>query len=218
MRFYVLAFGDGNLPGRFFSFATHSGSFNVREENHRRLLSFSLMCYFPSSSLDFVNLKGGFFSYRFLMAKKQSLIFLSAIPSLYRWADSEVLGIPSKVTPKFLKSLREEYLLTQEGEYEEEYYLEAPSTDERVCYINLHDGPRWIWIYDVLISKFGVRFPFTHFQFSILECTGAAPSQLHPNSWAMIRSFEVICDYLNVPPSSNVFFYLFTLTRPSGVA
>ena len=32
----------------------------------------------------------------------------------------------------------------------------------------------------------------------------------------MIRGFEIICEYLGVPPSSNVFFYLFTLTRPSG--
>ena len=150
------------------------------------------------------------------MAKKQSLVFLAAIPSLYRWVDSEVLGIPSKVTSEFLKSLREEHLLTSEGEYEEEYYLEAPTANERVCYINLHSGLRWMWMYNVLISKFGVHVPFTHFQFSILERTGAAPSQLHPNSWAMIRGFEVICECLDVPPSPNVFFYLFTLTRPSG--
>ena len=120
------------------------------------------------------------------MAKKQSLVFPTAIPLIYRWVDSEVLGIPSKVTSAFLKLLREEHLLTPEGEYEEEYFLEAPTIDERVCYINLQGSPRWMWMYDVLISKFGVRVPFTHFQFSILECTGDAPSQLHPNSWAMI--------------------------------
>ena len=107
------------------------------------------------------------------MAKKQSLVFPFVIPSLYHWVDSEVLGIPSKVTSEFLKSLREEHLLTLEGEYEEEYYLEAPFADKRVCYINLHGGSRWMWIYDVLISKFRA---FTHFQFSVLEHTGATPS------------------------------------------
>ena len=146
------------------------------------------------------------------MAKKQSLVFPTAMPLIYRWVDSEVLGIPSKVTSAFLKSLREEHLLTLECEYEEEYLLEAPTVDERVCHINLHGSPRWMWIYDVLFSKFGVRISFTYFQFSVLERTRAAPSQLHPNSWAMIRGFEVICEYLDVPPSSNAFFYLFTYT------
>ena len=97
------------------------------------------------------------------MANKQSLVFPVTIPLIYRWFDSEVLGIPSKVTSDFLKSLREEYLLTLEGEYEEEYYLEAFTADKRVCYINLHGGPRWMWLYDVFISKFGVCIPFTHF-------------------------------------------------------
>ena len=150
------------------------------------------------------------------MAKKQSLIFPTAISSIYWWVDLEVLGIPSKVTSTFLKSLHEEHLLTPEGEYEEEYVLEVPTADERVCYINLHGDPKWMWMYDVLISKFGVRVLFIHFQFNILEHTGATPSQFHPNSWAIIRGFEIICEYLGVPPSLNVFFYLFTLTRPSG--
>ena len=70
------------------------------------------------------------------------LVFHSIIPLIYRWVDPEVLGIPSKVTSEVLKSLHEEHLLTPEGEYEEEYILEAPGADERVCYINLAGGLR----------------------------------------------------------------------------
>ena len=103
------------------------------------------------------------------MARKQALVFSFAIPSVYRRVDPEVLGIPSKVTSEFLKSLCEEHLLTLEGEYEEEYILEAPCANERVCYLNLVGGSIWMWMYDVLISKFGVRIPFTHFQFTVLE-------------------------------------------------
>ena len=110
------------------------------------------------------------------MAKKQALIFPSVIPTIYRWVDLEVLGVLSRVTSEFLKSLHEEHLLTPEGEYEEEYFLEAPSVDQRVCYLNLEGGPRWMWMYNVIIAKFGVRIPFTHFQFTILERIGAAPS------------------------------------------
>ena len=76
------------------------------------------------------------------MAKKQSLVFPPAIPWIYKWIDLEVLKIPLKVTPEFLKLLREEHLLTQEGEYEEEFVLEALDINERVCYINLAGGPK----------------------------------------------------------------------------
>ena len=32
----------------------------------------------------------------------------------------------------------------------------------------------------------------------------------------MAWGFEIICEYLEVSPSPNAFFYLFILTRPSG--
>ena len=73
-------------------------------------------------------------------------------------------------------------MLTPEGEYKEEYILEAPNVDEKVCYLNLVGSPKWMSMYDILISKFGVCIPFTHFQFAILEQTGIALSQLHLNS------------------------------------
>ena len=74
------------------------------------------------------------------MVKKQGLVFPSAIPLVYRWVDPEVLGVPSRVTSKFFKLLHEEHFITSEGEYEEEYILEAPSADKRVCYLNLEGG------------------------------------------------------------------------------
>ena len=114
---------------------------------------------------------------------------------------------------EFLRSLREEHLITPEGNYEEEYILEAPHVNEKVYYMDHGRCLNWIWMYDVLISKFGVRIPFTHFQFTILERIGATPSQLHPNSWVMIRGFKIICQYLKVPPSSNAFFYLLEINR-----
>ena len=65
------------------------------------------------------------------MAMKQSLVFPTTIPTIYKWVDPKVLGVPSKVTSEFLKLLCEEHSLTLEGEYEEEYFLEAPNADER---------------------------------------------------------------------------------------
>lgn len=36
-----------------------------------------------------------------------------------------------------------------------------------------------------------------------------APSQLHPNSWAMVRAFEILCLFFNIRPNVLVFFYFF---------
>ena len=67
------------------------------------------------------------------MARKpKSLVFPPSIPWIYRWVDPEVLGIPSAVTPEYLHHFREENLITPEGEYEEEYILEALGPNERV--------------------------------------------------------------------------------------
>ena len=71
-------------------------------------------------------------------------------------------------------------------------------------------------MYDVLIAKLGVCLLLTIFQVSTIQRTEVAPTQLQPNSWAMIRGFEVVCEYLEVPPSLDVFFFLFTLTHPTG--
>ena len=128
----------------------------------------------------------------------------------------EVIGILSVVTPKFLSHFREENLIMLEGEYEEEFVLEAPGSSERVCYCNHRSGPSWMWMYDVLIMKLGIRIPFTHFQVTILQQIEAASSQLHPKSWAMIWGFEIICEYLEMSPSPKTFFFFFTLTRPTG--
>ena len=86
----------------------------------------------------------------------------------------------------------------------------------RGCVILITNDPNWMWIYNILISKLNIWIPFTNFQFSVLKHTLAAPSQFHPNSWVMVQDFRDHLQNLGVPPSSNVFFYLFTFTRPSG--
>ena len=72
------------------------------------------------------------------MGKKQTpkvLQFRPSIHWIYQWVEPEVLGTPSVVSSEFLGSLREENLLTPEGEYEEYYTLEVPNTNER-CVIS----------------------------------------------------------------------------------
>ena len=38
-----------------------------------------------------------------------------------------------------------------------------------------------------------------------------ASSQLHPNSWVMVRAFEILCPFFNVQPSVLVFLFFFQI-------
>ena len=57
----------------------------------------------------------------------------------------------------FLRSFREKNLITVEGNYEKDYIFKVPNVNKRVCYVNYRDGPNWMWMYDILISKFSVQ-------------------------------------------------------------
>ena len=41
-----------------------------------------------------------------------------------------------------------------------------------------------------------------------------APTQLHPNIWAFMRAFAILCNHLGHPPSVDVFLYFFEAKNP----
>ena len=82
---------------------------------------------------------------------------------LYGWVDREVLGIPSIIGEEDLDSYRECLELTPGGVNDSDYVLQAASEDECICFLNHDDQPHFMWMYEALFSKFGVRLPFTNF-------------------------------------------------------
>ena len=60
-----------------------------------------------------------------------------------------------------------------------------------------------------LVEVLCLILPLTAFQCALLEHLNMAPSQLHPNSWATVRAFEILCPYFNIWPSVPVFLYFF---------
>ena len=92
-------------------------------------------------------ISGGFpcrFTLDLETGKKQApkvIQFLPSISFIYQWANWEVLGTPSLVELDCLRSLWEENLITPKGKYEEDYTLEVPNVNEKVCYVNHEDKP-----------------------------------------------------------------------------
>jgi len=72
------------------------------------------------------------------------------------------------------------------------------STSDLVCseYEN-HVFP----MYEVVFKDMGFRLPFSDFQRNVFCWTKLSPSQIHPNSYAFMRAFELVCNYLKVQPS-----------------
>jgi len=70
------------------------------------------------------------------------------------------------------------------------------------------------FIYATLFKKVKLRFPFTRFERELLTELNIAPAQLHPNSWAFVRAFQILCAHLVLPASVDVFLFLFEAKNP----
>ncbi|RHN74308.1 putative transposase (putative), gypsy type [Medicago truncatula] len=92
----------------------------------------------------------------------------------------------------------------------EDWELMLPSTSDLVCslYEN-HVFP----MYEVVFKDMGFQLPFSEFPREMLRWTKLSPSHVHPNSYAFMRAFELLCDNLRLPASKYVLFSFFTVQR-----
>jgi len=65
-------------------------------------------------------------------------------------------------------------------------------------------------MYEVVFKDMGFRLPFSDFQREVLRWTKLSPSQIQPISYAFLRVFELVCEYLKIHVFKNVFFAIFT--------
>jgi len=56
--------------------------------------------------------------------------------------------------------------------------------------------------------------PFTFFEKELMMELNVAPCQLHPNAWALIRAFEILCNYFGHNASVDVFLHFFKAKNP----
>ena len=75
-----------------------------------------------------------------------------------------------------------------------EYALARPcGAHERVYMKPRLNSNDFVYVYDYLFKEYNITSPLIDFETGMLNLMNIAPSQLHPNSWAFLLCFELLC-------------------------
>jgi hypothetical protein len=118
-------------------------------------------------------------------------------PDPYYWVADEPRNTPSKY---------------------DSWNIDVPGRQRRVC----HKLKKWraFTMYQIAVEKFGYPLPFNDFEVAVFARLRLTPSQLHPNSLAFLRAFEIVAAHLQIVPTLDLFFHIFRIqrTKPKGGA
>ncbi|QCE11731.1 hypothetical protein DEO72_LG10g2967 [Vigna unguiculata] len=91
--------------------------------------------------------------------------------------------------------------------------LERVSVVDRVCHGQEGATEKFFYMYMYHFSQLHVRLPLDDFTMGVLRALNVAPTQLHPNSWAYLQAFCILCKSLYLEPTPYAFLYFYD-TRP----
>jgi len=120
--------------------------------------------------------------------------------SLFRW--SRLLNSWLNCTPIISKGVSGDIVS-----------LERVSAIDRVCHGQEGATEKFCYMYMCHFSQLHVRLPLDDFAIGVLRALNVAPTQLHPNSWAYLQAFRILCQSLYLEPTPYAFLYFYD-TRP----
>ncbi|MED6157521.1 hypothetical protein PIB30_023907 [Stylosanthes scabra] len=92
----------------------------------------------------------------------------AAEQELYGWVEEAIFTQPSVVLGNSLPELRHSMWLTEDDASEGDFVLEAASPSDRLPLRANGHGPHFLWVYQELFTRLGVRLPFTDFQREVM--------------------------------------------------
>ncbi|CAJ2677242.1 unnamed protein product [Trifolium pratense] len=137
-------------------------------------------------------------------ASKHKLVDTITDPEL-AWVAPEPRGIASTITAQDPRLFT---VVEEAGS--ENWEVHMPAEGERVC--SSYAGCSFT-MYEMAFKELGFRLPFNDLEAGIFGRLRVAPSQLHPNSLAFIRAYQILCRYLEVEATVALFFYIFQIQR-----
>ena len=79
------------------------------------------------------------------------------------------------------------------------------SLGDRVYRERSSNEPPFFFMYSCLFADLHVSLPFDAFTAGVLRELNVAPTQLHPNSWASMQAFHIVCRTFGLRPPSRLF-------------
>jgi len=72
-------------------------------------------------------------------------------------------------------------------------------------------GSDFTYVCEYFSKELDITFPLSPFECRMLTTMNVAPSQLHPNSWAFLKAFPILCHKLHIESTINVLMYFYQL-------
>ena len=92
--------------------------------------------------------------------------------------------------PTLVLTIDELFFMANEND--ENIIVELCMTREHACAGWQGTKERFIFLYETIFSNLGIRLPLTEFEKVVLRKLNVALTQLHPNRWAFVKSFEIL--------------------------
>jgi len=86
--------------------------------------------------------------------------------------------------------------------------------NERVCHGKGEAKLDFFYVYACLFHDLGLTVPFADWQMTVLRQIQCAPTQIHPNAWASMQAFDVLCRAAGLTPTMPLFLHFYK-TRPT---
>jgi len=102
------------------------------------------------------------------------------------------------------KFLRRQPVLKAE-EYSSHFSILPCGVDERVCMGRPGSSPPFFYMYTCFFVDLFVSLPFDEFTMDVLRTLNVAPTQVHPNTWASLQAFRLLCDVMRLHPTPSCF-------------
>jgi len=87
--------------------------------------------------------------------------------------------------------------------------------NERVCHGKGEATLDFFYVYACLFHDLGLTVPFADWQMAVLRQIQCAPTQIHPNAWASMQAFDVLCRAAGLTPTMPLFLHFYK-TRPTA--
>jgi len=140
--------------------------------------------------------------------------------ALYPWASVDLLAETSTLTSsKDVRKHREEETNPEGSVFwrESDAYVSVRpcAKGEPVCADHRASvGEPFFFLYATIFKRIKLRLSLMGFEQALLTEINVAPAQLHPNSWAFVRAFVILCNHLEHTPSVDVFLHFFEEKSP----